>query len=63
MQAIERPSTKNMHYSAAVSLSRKDAQALKDSMIEDLKRNLKKIGDSKEEVACGYCFDFFELTT
>ena len=61
MQAIEAKNASELHYSAAVSLSRKDVQRVKEKVIECLKENLAIIGASKEEVAYCYSFDFFEL--
>ncbi len=50
-----------LHYSAAVSLSEKDAAQIKEIILSQLKENLSTIGKSKEEVAYVYAFDFYRL--
>ncbi|RYZ95970.1 MAG: DUF4423 domain-containing protein, partial [Proteobacteria bacterium] len=61
MRSIEESGASGTHYSAALSLSRADALRIKQILIDSLQENLKIIGASKEEVAYGYSFDFFEL--
>jgi uncharacterized protein (TIGR02147 family) len=61
MRAIEEKSGSELHYSAAISLSREDAMKIKQLLVDSLQKNLEIIGASKEEVAYGYAFDFFEL--
>lgn len=61
MRVIEETGASQTHYSAAVSLSRKDAAKIKQVLVDSLKQNLDVIAASKEEVAYGYTFDFFEL--
>ena len=61
INSIARDATEDVHYAAAVTLSRKDAFKVKDLIIENLKNMNKLISDSKEEEV--YCFttDFFHL--
>ena len=61
MQSLEDPAKNDLHYSAALTLSREDAYKIKDSRIQNLQQNVKVISESKEEVAYVYCMDFFAL--
>lgn len=61
MRVLEERGASETHYSAAISLSKKDAAKIKQILIDTLKANLDLVAGSKEEVAYGYCFDFFEL--
>ena len=61
MQSLEDPAKNDLHYSAALTLSREDAYKIKDSLIQNLQQNVKVISESKEEVAYVYCMDFFAL--
>lgn len=61
MRVIEERNASEVHYSAAVSLSQKDAEKMKRILVDSLKKNLDLIVESKEEVAYGYCFDFFKI--
>lgn len=62
MNSLDHRRENDIHYSAAVSLSKKDAMKIKDSILENLHSNVKVISSSPEEVAYGYSFDFFSLT-
>ena len=61
MRQVEERGARETHYSAAVSLSRKDAERIKRLLVDQLKQNLEIIGASPEEAAYGYTLDFFEL--
>jgi uncharacterized protein (TIGR02147 family) len=51
----------DIHYSAAVTLSKKDVKVIMDRILSSMKDNLDIISNSKEEEAYVYCFDFFKL--
>ena len=51
----------DLHYSAVVSLSRKDSDKLKEEIMELLKKHRDLIRDSKEETVFAYTIDLFEL--
>jgi uncharacterized protein (TIGR02147 family) len=61
MRVIEERGASDTHYSAAVSLSKRDAARIKQILVDNLQQNLEIIASSKEEVAYGLLFDFFEL--
>lgn len=51
----------DLHYSACISLSKKDAFKVRDAILENLQKNVKTITTSKEEVAYVYNIDFYSL--
>lgn len=51
----------DLHYSACLSLSKKDVQRIKESILDNLEKNVEIIGSSKEEEAYVYSFDFYSL--
>ncbi|NUM89689.1 MAG: TIGR02147 family protein, partial [Bdellovibrionales bacterium] len=51
----------DLHYSAAVTLSRADVEVIRERLLKGMKENLETIKASKEEAAYVYAFDFFEL--
>jgi uncharacterized protein (TIGR02147 family) len=51
----------SLHYSACMSLSAADAVKVKESILENLKKNIDIVGKSKEETAFVLCLDFFKL--
>lgn len=59
MQSLESEKENEMHYSGVFSLSEKDAQKIKDNLMEFLKANLRIVDDSKEECVFALCVDFF----
>jgi uncharacterized protein (TIGR02147 family) len=61
VQSLDSPSSNDMHYSACVSLSREDAERIKLSLLENLKKHQDVIAKSPEETAYVYAFDFFPL--
>lgn len=52
----------NLHYSACLSLSKKDVFRVKESLLQNLKANVEIIGSSAEEVGYVLSFDFYRLT-
>lgn len=52
----------DLHYSACVSLSRKDVFRVKESMLANLKSNVEIVSASPEEEAFVMSFDFYKLT-
>jgi hypothetical protein len=51
----------DLHYSACLSLSEKDSFKVKESILENLKKNVDIISASPEEVAYVMSFDFYKL--
>ncbi len=51
----------NIHYSACLSLSHKDAFRIKELLLSELKNHLKIVEKSPEEIAYVYTFDFYPL--
>ena len=51
----------DLHYSACLSLSVQDVFKIKESILENLKKNVDVISKSKEEVGYVMCFDFYKL--
>lgn len=54
---------KNLHYSVVYSVSKKDAQKIKDEIIKLIQSNLKIVAPSKEETLYCNTIDFFELNS
>ncbi len=61
LESLEREDLHDLHYSGAVSLSEKDVLRIKNLLLEQLKENLKIIGESKEEKLYGLNIDFYNL--
>ena len=64
MQAIRSLDLKqpeDLHYSAVVTLSKKDAALIKERLLSEMQKHLETISKSPEEEAYVYCFDFFPL--
>jgi len=59
--SLEREEPRDLHYSAAVTLSREDAMRLKDRLINVIKETVSEIGASKEEEVFCFAVDFFGL--
>lgn len=53
----------DVHYSACMSLSKKDAFLIKESMLDNLKKNVDIVSKSPEEEAFVMCLDFYKLVT
>lgn len=53
----------DVHYSACMSLSNKDAFVIKESLLENLKKNVDIVSKSPEEDAFVMCIDFYKLVT
>lgn len=58
---IQRMSEDNLHYSAVASMSKKDAERIKDLFLELIKKNVEIIKDSDPEEMLGINIDFFNL--
>jgi uncharacterized protein (TIGR02147 family) len=52
---------KNINYAGVYSLSKKDAEQIKENIVRLLKENLKIVAPSKEEVMYCTLIDFFEI--
>jgi uncharacterized protein (TIGR02147 family) len=61
VDALEREQSSDLHYSAVISLSRKDALELKDKLLKQLRENLEKVKASSEEEVYCYTIDLFKL--
>lgn len=51
----------DLHYSGCMSLSAADTYRIKESMLDNLKKNIEIVSHSKEEVAYTMCLDFFKV--
>jgi uncharacterized protein (TIGR02147 family) len=51
----------DLHYSAAVTLSKNDRVKVREIFANAIKQSVEVIAPSKEEKICGVCVDFFEL--
>jgi hypothetical protein len=60
IQNIESGNQEDLHYSSAVTISKSDANAIKDLIIENLKSINARIIESKEEEVFVFNFDFFK---
>lgn len=61
MDSLMRPGSQDLHYSVVYSLSRKDAEKIKERIIAMIRENLDDIAPSKEEVLYCSAIDFFEM--
>lgn len=64
MQAIDsldRETERDLHYSAIITLSKKDVLVIKDKLLEMIKENLKVIQASAEEELYVFNLDLFDL--
>lgn len=61
IESLERESPLDLHYSAAVTLSKNDISKLKDRMLEHIKENVQIIRESPAEEVYVYTLDFFKL--
>ncbi len=61
MSSLPVTKSTDLHYSVVFSLSRKDAEGIKERFIQTIRANLEDVGPSKEEVLFSTCLDFFEL--
>lgn len=62
LESLDRESLNDLHYSGVVSLSEVDVVRIKDTLLKQLKENLKVIADSKEQKLYVLNLDFFNLT-
>jgi uncharacterized protein (TIGR02147 family) len=61
IESLENEKPTDLHYSGVVSLSESDVLRIKNSLMEQLKENLKVISESKEEHLYVLNIDFFNL--
>lgn len=61
ISSLAKSKKEDLHYSSILSLSKKDAYRIKDSILMNFEENVKIITSSKEEVAFVYNFDFYEF--
>lgn len=61
VNSLHRETQDELHYSAVVSLSKKDIKKIKDRILEEIKNNIEIVKQSKEEELYSYCIDFFSL--
>jgi hypothetical protein len=61
LQGLQFVDIDDLHYSACVSLTQKDAFHIKESMLTNLKDNVDIISKSAEEIAYVMSFDFYKL--
>lgn len=62
LESLDRESLTDLHYSGIVSLSEADVVVIKDTLLRQLKANLKIIAESKEQKLYVLNLDFFNLT-
>lgn len=62
IDSLEQEDSRDLHYSAIVSLSRNDATKIKDMILDSLKKNLDIIYPSPAEELYCYTLDFFNLS-
>lgn len=61
IEQLTRKTEKDVHYSVVYTLSKKDAEKLKERILKMIQENIKTIEPSPEEVAYVNVIDFFEL--
>ena len=61
IESLDRETIQDLHYSAVVSLSEKDALKIKDLLLQGVNDNIEIIKKSPEEKVFVYVLDFFEL--
>lgn len=61
IESLDQEDLLDLHYSAVVSLSEKDARDIKEKILEQIKSNINQIRESKEEKIYCYTIDFFNL--
>jgi uncharacterized protein (TIGR02147 family) len=60
-ESLDREEMDELHYSGVMSISHKDANRLKDRILEFLKETQDFVRDSKEEELYSFCIDLFSL--
>lgn len=61
LEKVRSKSSKEINYAGVFSLSKEDAEKIKEDCIKLIKSNLKKVAPSKEEVMYCSIIDFFEV--
>lgn len=62
IEALDQETTDNLHFSAAISLSKSDYENIRDSLAQKVQESMNKVKDSKEEMLSVMNIDFFRLT-
>lgn len=61
LNALDKKNVSDLHYSAAVTLSEKDYQKVREVLLEAITDSHKVIRPSKEEKLCVMALDFYEI--
>lgn len=61
IHSLNRKAETELHYSAALSLSREDVREIREVLLKTIERSEKIMRPSKEETAFGLLVDFFEI--
>jgi uncharacterized protein (TIGR02147 family) len=59
--SFDREQLRDLHYSSVLSLSRKDAIAIKAILLDAVEKLDEKVAASPEETLYSFCMDFYEL--
>jgi uncharacterized protein (TIGR02147 family) len=62
MDALARSNPEELHYSAVVSLSKKDMQKIRSILVTAVEKSMEVIKESPEEELCVICADLFPIT-
>jgi uncharacterized protein (TIGR02147 family) len=61
MARLEDRRPSDLHYSSALTISKKDAARIRDGILKNFQENAKIVQGSSDEEVYVYCFDFFPL--
>ena len=61
VRSIENNLETDLHYSAITTLSKEDMFRIKANLVRAVEEANAVIRDSKEEIICGFCLDFFQV--
>ena len=61
IQSLARAQPDDLHYSAAVSLTKEVAQKIRDNLLATLQDNIELVKNASEDEAYVYTFDFYQL--
>ena len=61
MRALERSEPDNLHYSSVISISKEDAQTIRETLVKTIESIKPLVKKSKEEVLKSFSLDFFEI--
>jgi uncharacterized protein (TIGR02147 family) len=62
IESLDQETTENLHFSAAISLSKEDYEKIRDNLAEKVQEAMSKVKNSKEEMLSVMNIDFFRLT-